>query len=60
VLPAFETVTGVTAKVLAGPTQPFELVAVTDTLPEVVPLVTLIDVVPAPEFITHPLGTVQL
>ena len=34
--------------------------AFTQIVPEVVPKVTLIDVVPCPLFITAPVGTVQL
>ena len=50
---------GVTAKQPCG-LDPHPLSAVTQTLPAVEPIVTLIEVVPCPEFITHPLGTVQV
>ena len=51
--------TGVTVKHPCG-LDPQPLSAVTQILPAVEPTVTLIEVVPCPEFITHPLGTVQV
>jgi hypothetical protein len=49
----------ITANVCAVP-QPQELQACTVRFPEVPPAVTLIDVVPCPEFIVDPAGTTQL
>jgi len=39
---------------------PQELSAVTETLPELVPNVTVMEVVPDPEVIEAPVGTVQV
>jgi hypothetical protein len=52
-------VIGVTVKQPGG-LDPQPLSAVTQTLPAVEPTVTLIEVVPCPELITHPLGTVHV
>jgi hypothetical protein len=40
--------------------EPQELSAVTETLPELVPNVTVMEVVPDPEVIEAPVGTVQV
>ena len=51
--------TGLTVRLLAGPV-PQLLLAVTVTLPDEVPMVTVIELVPAPAVIEAPEGTVQL
>lgn len=53
------TPAGVTTKVVAG-LVPQALEAVTETVPELPLVVTVMAVVPRPEFITQPAGKVQL
>lgn len=48
-----------TGNVLAA-VLPQLLVAVTEILPELLPVLTVIDVVPWPELIAHPFGTDQV